>query len=175
MKRLIIYAALSVGACLSASAQESTFQDPLLDHLVGKWVLQGTIAGQKTTHDVRTAWVLGHEYLRLNEVAREKDARGRPAYEAIVLIGWDKAAAEYVCLWLDTTSGGGLAAQTLGRAKRGGDEIAFLFTSADGSLFRTTFAYSRSADSWQWLMDSEEGGKRQPFARVKLSRKQTSR
>jgi hypothetical protein len=155
----------------SASAQQPAFQDPLLDHLIGTWVLQGTIAGRETTHDIISGWVLGHQYVQLHEVSREKDAKGQAAYEAIVIIGWDQSSSHYACLWLDSTGGDGLSAQAIGHAKRGGDEIAFLFKGKDGSLFHTTFAYSRGTDTWQWLMDGEEGGKLQPFARVKLTKK----
>ena len=57
-------------------AQEKAANSPLelLDHLTGHWVLQGTIAGKQTTHDVEAEWLLKREYLRLQEVAREKDA-----------------------------------------------------------------------------------------------------
>jgi hypothetical protein len=161
----------SVLLSISVSARPSTFQDPLLDHLTGKWVLRGTIAGRKTTHDIVAEWVLGHQYVRLHEISREKDAKGQPEYEAIVFIGWDQPSSQYACLWLDSTGGGGLMGQAIGHAKRGGDEIAFLFKAGDGSLFHTTFAYTKSTDSWQWLMDGEEKGKLQPFARVKLTRK----
>ena len=156
---------------ISVPARPSTFQDPLLDHLTGKWVLRGTIAGRKTTHDIVSEWVLGHQYVRLHEVSREKDAKGQAAYEAIVFIGWDRSASRYACLWLDSTGGDGLSAQAIGHARRGGDEIAFLFKGKDGSSFHTTFAYSKSTDTWRWLMDGEGGGKLQPFARVKLTRK----
>jgi len=157
---------------ISAAAQTTTFQDPLLDHFVGRWVLQGTIGGKATTHDIVAEWVLGHEYVRFSEVSREKDAKGQAEYEAIVFIGWDQPSGQYACLWLDNTGGGGLTGQAIGHAKRGGDEIAFVFKGADGSLFHTTFAYSKGTDTWQWLMDGEEGGKLQPFARVKLTRKE---
>ncbi len=43
---------LALALSLSASAQESTFQDALLDRFVGDWVLEGTIAGSDTTHDI---------------------------------------------------------------------------------------------------------------------------
>jgi len=46
-----------------------------------------------------------------------------------------------------------------------------LFKGNDGSLFHTTFAYSKGADTWQWIMDGEEGGKLHPFARVRLTKK----
>lgn len=114
--------------------------------------------------------MLGHQYVRFHEVPREKDAKGQAAYEAIVFIGWDESASQYACLWLDSTGGGGLSAQAIGHAKRSGDEIAFLFKGKDGSIFRTTFAYSKVTDTWQWLMDGEEGGKLQPFARVRLTK-----
>ena len=165
-----IFAAGVLVAC-SASAQQSTFQDPLLDSFAGTWVLQGSIAGRQTTHDIVSEWVLGHQYVRLHEVSREKDAKGQAAYEAIVFIGWDQASSQYACLWLDSTGGGGLSAQAIGYAKRSGDEIAFLFKGQDGSTFHTTFAYSKASDTWAWLMDGDDGGKLQPFARVILTRR----
>jgi hypothetical protein len=58
-----------------AGAQQPTFHDALLDHLAGSWVLQGTIAGRPTTHDITAEWVLAHQYLRLQEVSREKKGR----------------------------------------------------------------------------------------------------
>lgn len=167
---IIIFASFIL-ISLSASAQQSTFQDPLLDHLIGKWVLQGTIGGSATTHDIDAEWVLGHQYVRFRELSREKDTKGQAAYEAIVFIGWDQPSSQYACLWLDTTGGGGLTGQAIGHAKRSGDDIAFVFKAGDGSLFHTTFAYGKSTDTWQWLMDGEEKGKLQPFARVKLTRK----
>jgi hypothetical protein len=155
----------------SASAQQPTFQDPLLDSFIGAWVLQGSIAGRETAHDVVSEWVLNHQYVRFHEVSREKNAKGQAAYEAIVFIGWDQASSQYACLWLDSTGGGGLSAQAIGFGKRSGDEIAFLFKGQDGSVFHTTFAYAKGTDTWQWLMDGEEGGKLQPFARVRLTRR----
>ena len=157
---------------ISLSAQQSaTFQDPLLDHFVGKWVLAGTVGGAATTHDVDAAWVLGHQYVKFQEVSREKKADGQPEYEAIVFIGWDQPTGQYSCLWLDNTGGGGLIGQAIAHAKRENDKMAFLFKGADGSLFHTTFAYDKTTDTWQWKMDGEESGKLTPFARVKLTRK----
>jgi hypothetical protein len=170
MKATLIIFALVVMVSFAASAQQPTPQDPLLDRLAGSWVLQGTIAGRETTHDIDSDWVLGHEYLRLHETSREKNAQGQSAYEAIVFIEWDKSSNEYACLWLDSTGGGGISSQIIGHGKRSGDEIAFLFKVKNGR-FHTTFAYSKSTDTWQWLMDDEESGKLSPFARVKLTKK----
>lgn len=157
----------------SASAQQPTPKDPLLDHLTGTWILQGTIAGHETTHDIESEWVLNHEYLRLHETSREKNPQGQPAYEAIVFIELVGSANEYKCLWLDSTGGGALSAP-IAPGKRDGDEIAFLFMDKDkdkDSGVRTRFVYNKSADTWDWLIDNEDAGKLTPFARVKLTRK----
>jgi hypothetical protein len=61
-----IFILIAVGL-LPAFAQQSAAYDPLLDHLTGNWILQGTIAGHETTHDIEAEWVLGHEYVRLHE------------------------------------------------------------------------------------------------------------
>jgi hypothetical protein len=150
---------------------QSVFNDPLLDRMVGNWILEGTIEGKPTTHEVAVEWVLSHQYLRLHEVSREKDAKGLAAYEAIIFLGWDERSKEYACLWLDNTGGGGLAGQAIGHAKRSGNEMAFLFKGGNGSLFHTTFVYDKGTNTWQWGMDGEEGGKLQPFARLKLGKK----
>ena len=164
---LMLAACFTLGAGL-ALAQQPTFHDPLLDKLTGQWLLQGTIMGQPNTHDIAAEWVLGHQYVRIHEVSREKNAQAHPDYEAMVFVGWDQTASEYVCVWLDTY--GGLSDTNIGHAKRGGDEIHFLFKGKDG-VFHTRFLYHRETSSWEWIMDSEEKGVTKPFARVKLTRK----
>jgi len=152
-------------------AQQTSFQDPLLDQFAGKWVLRGTIDGKETTHDIEAAWVLAHQYMQIHEVSREKDAKGDPAYEAIVYIGWDQHAEEYDCLWLDVTGGGGLTGQGIGHAKRESSQIAFVFKSGGSILFHNTFVRDGGADAWRWVMDGDENGKLQPFGRLTLTRK----
>jgi hypothetical protein len=170
MRRLwLLLAALVFGAA-PLRAQQPTFTDSLMDRMVGRWVLRGTIAGEATTHDVTVDWVLQHQYLRVHEVARERDAAGKPAYEADVYIGWDAQANQYVCAWLDVF--GGISTQSIGRATRGGDAIPFVFTNRDDrGGFHTTMAYQRATDSWTWRMDNVAAdGTESPFARVALTR-----
>ena len=172
MKTSLAIVALLFLTSFSASAQQPT-KDPLLDYLAGHWILQGTIAGRETTHDIESEWLLNHEYLRLHETSREKNAQGQPAYEAIIFIEWDQSSSEYKCLWLDSTGGGALSAP-ISRGKRDGDEIAFLFMDKEkekDSGVRTRFVYNKSDDTWNWLIDNEDAGKLTPFARVKLTRK----
>ena len=142
----------------------------LFDHLAGRWVLRGTIDDKQTTHDVDAQLVLNRGYVRLHEVSREKDASGAPAYEAIVFISVDKKTGIYNCLWLDNTSNAGLVDGGVAHGTPAGNTIPFLFNTPGGP-FHTTFIYSPGSDSWRWEMDGESGGKRQPFARVTLTRR----
>lgn len=164
-------ALLTLLLSLTINAQQTSFQDTLLNHMAGKWTLQGTIDGKETTHDIEASWVLAHQYFQLHEISHEKNANGEPEYEAIVYIGWDQPSGRYVCLWLDVTSGGGLSSTVYGYAEKSEDKLPFLFKGGDGSIFHTTFTYDRAVGFWTWNMDGEENGKLQPFARVKLTRK----
>jgi hypothetical protein len=163
-------------ACLAllapgiGAAGETLTPDELLGHLAGSWILRGTIDGESVTHDVDAHWVLEGNYIQLHEVARETDADGRPAYEAIVYLDWEPDPGEYACLWLDSTAGGGLSAPA-GRARPRGTEIPMLFEGSDGSRFHNTFAYEADRDAWTWTLDSEREGRLVPFARVRLERK----
>ena len=170
MKTASCLVALCFLIAAPATAQESGFQDELLERLAGTWLMQGTIAGDQVNHDVTAEWVLEHGYLRIYELAREKDERGRPAYEAIIFIGWDEPSGRYVCLWLDSTGGGGLTGDGLGYAERGGDEIAWVFDTPT-VLIHNTFTYHRDADTWDWAIDTGTAGNLTPFARVTLTRK----
>lgn len=171
MKTIIRIILFTFLVSINISAQQTSFQDSLLDRMTGIWILKGTIAGQEVTHDIEVSWILEHQYLQITEISREKDADGTAAYEALVLIGWDSGLNKYACLWLDVTGGGGLSANAItGYAKRNGDEIPFLFKSNEESTWHTTFAYDRNTDTWQWNMDGEDNGKFKPFARVKLTR-----
>jgi len=155
---------------VTVKSQQVSQPDSLLNNLAGKWVLTGTIEGQKTTHDVDAKRVLNGQYVQIKEVSREKDEKGNPLYDAVIYICWQEAKKQYFCLWLDNTSNEGISNQVIGRAKQNGDKIEMLFKFSDANQFHTTFIYDRETDSWQWLMDGEENGKLQPFARVRLTK-----
>ncbi len=170
MKVIIRAILFTIVAGISLFAQTTTFQDTLLEKMTGNWTLKGTIDGQQTTHDVAITWILDHQYLQLHEISREKKADGKAAYEALVLIGWDSQLNKYACLWLDVNSGGGLKSKTIAHAERSGDKIPFLFIINEKRIFHTTFVYNKNAGTWQWLMDDEDNGKVEPFARVTLTK-----
>ena len=153
-----------------AAAEPLGVQDDLLDHMSGNWVMTGTIGGNQVTHDLVAEWVLGHQYLRFHEVAREVDAEGAPAYESIVFIGWNETLGRYTCLWLDVTGSGAQFPEHTGYAEPATDKLAFVFATGDDSAIHTTFTYDRKSDVWHWLIEIERAEKHSIFARVLLTR-----
>ena len=95
MKQLAVLA--TILAALTVMAQQAPVNSPLLDHLAGKWQLQGTVGKRPVTHDFDAEWVLQHHYLRFHEVSREKNDKGEPQYEATVFVGWNDCVC-HVCV-----------------------------------------------------------------------------
>jgi hypothetical protein len=150
--------------------QQAPSSDTLLDHMTGKWLLRGIIAGNKIEHDILIGWVLGHQYIELKETSREKQADGMPLYDALVLMSRDNSKNQYNCLWLDNTSNIGLSNGVMAHAAFEPNTIAFLFKLNDHNYFHTTFTYNATNDSWHWEMTNDEDGKIEPFADAVMSR-----
>lgn len=169
VKKLLIFLAV-MGLSCRLNAQHNLTSDALLDHLNGKWLLTGYMAGKQVKHDINAGWVLGHEYFQIKETSQERDANGRPVYEAIVYITFNKSHNQYDCLWLDNTSNAGLSNGIIAHAKREPNQLALLFKFNQHFYFHTTFTYNTSKNSWKWLMTSDDDGKKETFANVILQK-----
>jgi hypothetical protein len=165
----ILLMALAFCAASVGAAQQAPVKSPLLDRLVGKWVLQGTIASQVTTHDVDAEWGLDHHYLRIHEVSRDKNTKGQPQYEAMIYIAWNEPTKQYAAIWLDVY--GGMSTESIGLADPKENELPFIFKDDKGAVsFSNDFVYNVTADTWEWRMDNVVNGAAKPFGRVKLKR-----
>lgn len=154
-------------ACVAARAQQPSFQDALLDHLTGSWVFHGNFVGEESTHDLSAEWILNHQYLLIHDVSRETED-GHPAFDTKLYVGWDSAANQYACVWLDNF--GGLSPESLGYATRSGNEILFVFKHKD-DVTHLTFAYSAQTNSWGVRLDSEKNGALEPVVRATMTRR----
>lgn len=150
----------------TACAQQPTLRDPLLDNLIGKWVLTGTIGRKQTTHDVNIRWTLNHQFVEIHEVSREHENHS-PQYEAWVFLGWDSTKDQYIVHWIDVF-GGGFSLK--GHGAKQENAIPIVFESREGS-FHTTLTFEQSTGTWSWRMDNEQNGNLQEFARLKMVRK----
>jgi hypothetical protein len=150
MKQLVLM--MTIFASLIAMAQQPPVSSPLLDHLAGKWLMQGTVGKQAVTHDFDAEWVLQHHYLRFHEVSREKNDKGEPQYEATVFIGWNEKTKQYACVWLDVY--GGATSESIGLATPKENEFPFVFTDEHGDTsFTNTFTYDPKTNAWENRLD----------------------
>jgi len=165
IKQFAIVAATlaAILAALTAMAQQPPLNSPLLDHLAGKWVMQGTVGKVPTTHEFEAEWVLGHHYLRFHEFSREKNDKGEPQYEAMVFIGWNENIKQYGLTWMDTY--GGATVQSIGMATPKENELAFVFRDEHGEIdFTNAFIYDPKTNTWENRLDNVVKGEAKPFA-----------
>ena len=167
MKQLLIV--VTIFATLALNAQQPPVNSPLLDHLAGKWLMQGTLGKQPMTHEFEAEWVLQHHYLRFHEVSRVKNENGQPQYEATVFIGWNEKTKQYGLTWMDVY--GGASSQSIGLAPAKDNELAFVFTDEHGETdFTNTFTYDPKTNTWDDKLDNVEKGVAKPFARFKMTK-----
>ena len=176
MKKPVLLAAMflpTIFVALTATAQQAPINSPLLDHLAGKWLLQGTVGKQAMTHELDADWVLQHHYLRFREFSREKNDKGDPQYDATVFIGWNEKTRQFACVWLDVY--GGLTTESIGVATPPAspkeNELSFVFTDEHGETsFTNTFIYDPKTNTWDNRLDNVVKGEAKPFARFKATK-----
>lgn len=161
---ILVAAAARVLANGPADGPKRQFQDEFIENLVGDWKLTRSIRGKEFKNTLKAEWVLNHQFLELHM----KDVADPPAYEALVLIGYQHADNRYVAYWCDTYGG---KFSSVGYGKRSGDAIEFEFQNADGPFFNT-FAWDAKTKEWTFKMESgsKDGKRRRPFAVDKLTR-----
>jgi len=121
--------------------------------------------GRSIESTVRGEWVLKHQFIQLHYGSGKKESE----YEALVLIGFDETAKNYVCHWVDVFGGrysgvghGKLDSNLLG--------IEFHFDSKEGSL-TNRFEFDPETKSWTSLIRQEENGEWKTFAEEKWTKK----
>ena len=171
------FAALLLSLFNLASVQQSDADaaTALMDHLVGRWTMTGTLGGKRTTHDADVRWVLNREYVQFHETSRERGPDGGPKFEAIVFLAWHTKTSEFMCMFLDNTVGGGLSPEGIARGKRSGTAIPVIFTLSDHESLHTTFTYDPQADTWRLTIDDVTDGKVDRFGDMTLTRNRTHR
>ena len=141
------------GLTLPALAQRAAAPPPapLLDRLVGRWTMDGTVRQKAATYRLDAVWVLQRRFVELHMV----DARHTPAqYEARVFIGADTASGALLAHWLDNTGAAYSVPPATGQVR--GDSLTLDFPYVGGA-FHDTFVYDSSSDSWTMRLDAADG------------------
>jgi hypothetical protein len=151
IRSVILGSALSFGLAPSLLAQTSrvTSMDALLDHLVGRWRMTGSVRGQPATYTLDGARVLQGRFVELHM----EDVNQPPAYEARVFIGVDSGGSQYIAHWLDKFGAAYSIPHATGHAR--GDTLVLTFSYPTGP-FRDTFVYHRPTDSWHFRLEAAD-------------------
>jgi Protein of unknown function (DUF1579) len=161
---LVLVPVTGARADQAPDGRQATFDDRLLDSLVGHWNVSREIRGKQERNTLDVDWVLLHQFLELHM----KDAAKPPQYEAIVLIGYDHEGQRYVIHWCDNFGG---KFSLMGHGRRSGDSIEFVFEDPDSPFFNT-FSRDPKTGTWTFVMESQgKDGKRVFFAKDTLSKR----
>lgn len=158
----LVYAGILFGSARARSADSP--DETFLDALQGTWVMTGTVGGKTVTYRADGHRVLQDGFLELHMV----DASSPPKYEAVVFIGFDPKANDYVAHWLDRFGAAG--ARVVAQGKRNGEQLVIEFPYAEGG-FRDTFTWRSATHSWSLLLESQTAnGTWSTFASYTLTR-----
>jgi uncharacterized protein DUF1579 len=147
-----------------APAQPPSLQDPFLGNFVGDWRVERNM-GKRGAHQssVHCEWVLNHQFIVFHYGAPD----AKPEYEAFVYIGFDDAAKNYVCHWVDVF---GAKDSELGRGKLDDKLLALEFKFGNGEL-TNKFTFDPQTKTWTSLIRQVEKGEWKTFAEEKWTKK----
>src|SRR5260370_4917947 len=95
-------AGLLAVALAEAQGPPPALQDRFLDNFAGDWRVERKMGNGRTAEtSVRGEWTLKHQFIELHYGYADAASE----YEAIVFIGFDDAAKNYVCHWMDVFGG----------------------------------------------------------------------
>jgi hypothetical protein len=158
---VLLIASLAATQDQPLATSNSTFQDELLDHLVGKWTITGTVHGAQSKQTIEAEWVLNHQFLRVYEKSVENVAGTNAPYEGVFFIGYDDTSKRYVAHLMNVF--GGRESEGLGYGQRDGNEIKLIFKNSEGSVV-SRFIWDPESKTWRILSFPENAkGKVEPI------------
>lgn len=162
---VLLLLTLATSLCAQESARGTALNDPLLDKLVGDWNVERKFGnGRVAKNLVHGEWVLKHQFVELHY----RDTATPPAYEAIVLIGYDVVGKRYICHWADNF-GGAYSGDGFAPRDEGSNAMEFKFESHDGQL-ENRFAFDPQSGVWTSTMRQTEKGEWKLFCRDQFIR-----
>ncbi|MGA9533743.1 MAG: DUF1579 family protein [Anaerolineales bacterium] len=138
-----------------------------LNRLVGEWMLTGEMGEVELRQHVQARWVLGNRFLWMHCKSETGPDNPTADYEAIYHFGYNRAESLFVMHLLDTTEVPTTC--VLGRGRRDGDHVPFLFEYGDTDFFNTLSWYPER-DAWTFHQTYREDGEVRTFATKELSR-----
>jgi hypothetical protein len=135
--------------------------DGLLQHLVGRRQMTGTVRGRPVMYRRAARSLRGAPHGGCDA--------GPSAYEARVFLGVESAAHRYIAHWLDNFGAGYSIPHAVAEARS--DTSRFSLAYADGP-FRDIFVYDRRRDTWYFRLESGDSvGRWDLFAEYQVRRR----
>jgi hypothetical protein len=151
-----------------AQANPPTFEDDLLDHLVGKWDATGTVHGRPSSQAFDVDWVLNHQYLRIQETSAEIVAGTNLQFESLLFIGYDKTNKRHILHSMSVWGGGRAGEFVFG--ERSGNKVRFTDTSK-GRRGHSAFIWEPESKTWRYISGLEtDKGEFTATVELKLTR-----
>ncbi len=150
---------------LRAQAQPPPLQDRFLDNFVGDWKVERKMSkGRVQQTSVTCEWVLNHQFVEFHYGS----AAAKPEYEAFVFIGFDAAAKNYVCHWVDVF---GARDSAMGYGKLDEKLVAIEFKFGKDGELTNNFTFDPQSKTWTSLIRQVEKGEWTTFAEEKWTKK----
>lgn len=139
--RFVLALCLAGTGILAAQGRHRGAADELLERLVGRWRMTGTVHGRPVTYALTARRVLQGRFVELHW----EDTHTPPTYEALVFIGVDSAGTQVIAHWLDNFGAEYSIPHATGAVR--GDTLLVTFPYPTGAFF-DTFTYDRRSDTW---------------------------
>jgi hypothetical protein len=157
--RLTTLLLLFITVATLAAGPTPELKGPFLDKLIGNWHVERKFGSGRTAENtVHVEWVLDHQFLELHYC----DIATPPKYEAMVFIGYNAGAQNYICHWIDNF-GGEFSAVGAGKIDNERHAIEFTFNYNDGPL-TNKFSFDPATKTWTSLMRQKDKGEWKLFA-----------
>ena len=136
---------------LSGQAPPGPPAIPLLERLVGRWMVKGVVGSHAVQYQMDGRWTLQHRYVELHM----QDVKHRPAqYEARVFIGADTVPDHVLAHWIDIFGAAYSVPPATGVIR--GDSLMLDFPYPTGA-FHDSFVLDRAHKTWRIRLDAADG------------------
>lgn len=163
---LPLFVVLCLATTLFAPAPAVPLAPPLLQRLVGHWIMKGKVGSKPVIYRMDATWTLQRAFVELHMVDAEHTP---PGYEARVFVGPDTVPGRLVTHWLDNT--GAAFSVPAGTGEIHGDTLTLDFPYPAGA-FHDTFVLDPSRNVWSIRLDGADGkGGWKRFAEYRATRR----
>ncbi len=153
------------------NAEDTTdhrFHDDLLDHLVGKWDVNGIVHGMQFQHlSLEATWIMNHQYLQIHEKGTDTVPFIKMPWEAMFLIGYNHNSRRYVFYEL-SVRGVDEPYEGFSYASRSGNELKVSSKISSDEFIIQYFIWQPSSNSWHLESRIKKDGKEgEPYLDLK--------